>query len=60
MYVLLFSLAVLQDEKLTPYKAVILFLLIDKDTGTGEVFDFFSATLQPPRRGGKGGALIGA
>lgn len=30
-------LAVLQDKKLTPYEAVILSLLIDKDTGTGEV-----------------------
>lgn len=30
-------LAVLQDKRLTPYEAVILSILIDRDTGTGEV-----------------------
>ena len=30
-------LAVLQDERLTPYEAVILALLIDRDTGDGQV-----------------------
>lgn len=30
-------LAVLQDKRLTPYEAVILSILIDRDAGTGEV-----------------------
>ena len=30
-------LAVLQDSRLTPYEAVILSILIDRDAGTGEV-----------------------